>query len=286
MVLFANFIGLAEGQGHRVINFAFHSYAPFFQSTSRDIYCQYPAAPRRSALDVIPGVAPALRGTRLLYRLVHAAARLNERWPRRGVITLRELPGREVTPLDGPEMQARIAAANTIFVEGWRFRAPVWVERHAERVRAYFQPLPCHAQASAESVDALRRQADIIVGVHVRRGDYQGWHGGEFFFPVDRYATWMRQLAGQFPGARVAFLVCSNEPRQAAEFPGLTVGFGPGVPVEDLFALAHCDYVMGPPSTFSQWASFYGQKPLWQPRRPDAEAVRTAFAVSWLAEVP
>jgi hypothetical protein len=31
----------------------------------------------------------------------------------------------------------------------------------------------------------------------------------------------------------------------------------------DLHALARCDYIFGPQSTFTQWASFYGNKPLF-----------------------
>ena len=30
----------------------------------------------------------------------------------------------------------------------------------------------------------------------------------------------------------------------------------------DLYALSRCDYIIGPPSTFSQWASYYGHVPL------------------------
>lgn len=32
--------------------------------------------------------------------------------------------------------------------------------------------------------------------------------------------------------------------------------------IEDLYALSKCDYIFGPPSTFSMWASFYGEVPL------------------------
>ena len=60
-VLFANFIALAEEQGHRVMNPTFHSYATLFQTMRQDIYCQYPSAARRSWLDAMPGVAWADR---------------------------------------------------------------------------------------------------------------------------------------------------------------------------------------------------------------------------------
>jgi len=43
LVLFANFIALAAERGYRVMNPTFHSYATLFETTRRDIYCQYPA---------------------------------------------------------------------------------------------------------------------------------------------------------------------------------------------------------------------------------------------------
>jgi len=286
LVLFANFAAFAWENGHRIVNFAFHSYARDFTATAGDIYCQFPPATRRSLADLIPGVAPLLRGTRLPYRLIHAAGRLNEKFPNRFAVTLREIPGLPITPLESGEVARRIAPARTIFVQGWNFRAPGCVRRHAPRLRAFFAPAPAHAESSRRAVAALRSRAEVVVGVHIRRSDYRTWKGGRNFFSIERYAAWMRQLAAQFPGVRTAFLICSDEPRQAAEFPGLTVGFGPGVPVGDLYALAACDYVFGPISTFSQWASFQGNIPLWQPREEGAEARLDSFAVSPLEEVP
>jgi len=116
--------------------------------------------------------------------------------------------------------------------------------------------------AGRNALEPLRRNADIVIGVHVRHGDYRKWKGGQYFHPVERYAAWMSGLTAQFPGRKVAFLVCSDERRHADEFPGLTVGLGTTSPVSDVFALARCDYILGPKSTFSQWASFYGEKPL------------------------
>src|SRR2546422_169955 len=73
LVLFANFIALAEEQGHRLINPTFHSYAELFQATSRDIYCQYPITNRKSLFDIVPGAACAIRSTRIFFHAAHAA---------------------------------------------------------------------------------------------------------------------------------------------------------------------------------------------------------------------
>jgi hypothetical protein len=285
ITLFAHFIALAEEQGHHLINFAFHSYAHLFETTRRDIYCRYPTAKRRSWLDVIPGVAAALRKTRICYQLVCYGSIWNERFPifGRKVVTLREKPGSKVLPLDGPEIQAQIRDARIIFAHGWWFRAPTdWIQRHAEKIRHHFRPIEEFARASREAVDRLRRDADIVVGVHIRQSDYRTWHGGKYFFPVSRYAGWMQELAAQFPDRKVAFFVCSDEPRTANEFPGLSVGLGAGSPVGDLYALAGCDYIFGSQSTFTQWASFYGNKPLFLLNDANARLELAKFRVSCL----
>ncbi len=284
MILFANFVALAEEQGHRLINFTFHSYSELFEGTRGNIYCRYPRPERRSWLDLVPGVAFALRKTRIPYHLTRAAAALNERFPVFGqaVITLHELPGQKITLLDGPAYQEKIRPARIVFVYGWWLRTPNLVKKHGDKIRAYFRPVPESQNASRAAIEPLRRAADIVIGVHIRQGDYRGWQGGKFFFPATRYAAWMNELAAQFPGRKVAFFVCSDEPRHAGEFPGLTVGFGTNSPVADIFALALCDYLLGTKSTFSQWASFYGEKPLLQVCDTNEPAKLDKFRVSYL----
>jgi hypothetical protein len=285
LTLFAHFIALAEEQGHRIINFAFHSYAHLFETTRRDIYCRYPVAKRRSWLDVVPGVAAAIRKTRICYQIVCYASIWNESFPVFGkkVVTLREKPWSNIIPLDGPEVQAQIRDARIVFAHGWPFRVPTsWLQRHAGKIRDYFRPIEEYDRASREAVDRLRRDADIVVGVHVRHGDYDAWRWGRYFFPASRYAGWMQELAAQFPDRKVAFFVCSDAPRTADEFPGLSVGLGAGSPVGDLYALARCDYIFGPLSTFSQWASFYGNKPLFLLNDANARLERAKFRISCL----
>ena len=154
LVLFANFIALAEEQGHRLVNVTFHSYADLFETTRRDIYCRYPAAQRRSWLDVLPGVGVGIRKTRIFYHAVRSASRLNERLSLFGskVVTVRESPRSGLVRLDGPEFQERIRNARTVFIYGWHFRAPACVQRHAERVRAYFRPVENLAKLSPTSL--------------------------------------------------------------------------------------------------------------------------------------
>lgn len=281
LTIFAHFIGLAEEHGHRVINFTFHSYADLFENTRRDIYCRYPVARRRSWMDIVPGVAPLLRKSRLCYRMVRAAAVFNSRVPILGssAVTLFEQVGAGPIFLESPDVQGKIRDARLVFIYGWPFRAPECVRRHADKIRAYFRPIDSFERASSEAVSRIRWRAEIVVGVHVRHGDYRTFMGGRYFYETGRYAAWMREFAGHFPGRKVGFMVCSDEPRSAGEFPGLHVEWAPGSPVGDLVALSKCDYIMGPESTFSQWASFYGNAPLLVLQRPDTVVAPAGFRV-------
>jgi hypothetical protein len=288
IVLFANLIAYAAEHGYRLINVTFHSYAPFFETTRRDIFCRYPMPTTTSFLDSIPGAASVIRKTRIFYHVIRGVSVLNQKLPLFGrrVVTLREGGGRLIIPLETPEVEAQIADARVVFVYGWIFRAPAAMRKHAETVRAYFRPVEAYARISAQAVAHLRQAAEVVIGVHIRQGDYRTWKKGRCFFPMWQYASWMRELAGQFPGQRVSFLVCSDESRRPQEFPGLSVGFGPGFPMGDLYALAQCDYITGTVSSFSQWASFYGNKPLYQLRDGSDHPERGRFQVSYLEDVP
>jgi hypothetical protein len=284
LIIFANVIALAEEQGHRVINFTFHSYSGQFKETRRNLCCEYPTPKRNHWLDAIPGIGAAIRKTRIFYHLTRYASVWNEHFPVFGgaVVTLRETKGQFITYLDGPEVQEKIRPAKIVLVYDWRLRAPDLVRKHGGKIRGYFRPLENFETASRTAVDQLRRTADIVVGVHVRHGDYREWKDGRYFFPAARYAAWMRELAAQFLGRKVSFLVCSDERRTTEEFPGLSVGLGTNSPVSDIFALARCDYILGPKSTFTQWASFYGEKPLLQLLDGDAPATLNNFRVCHL----
>jgi hypothetical protein len=283
LILFAHCIGFVEEHGHRLTNCAFHSYAGCFDGPRRDIYCRYPLPARRSWFDAFPGVAGVIRKTRIFYRCVHFGSWLNERHRPFGgsAVTLRE-SGKPVTFLEGPEVQAQIQSARCVFINGFNFQATRCVQRHAEKIRAYFRPITEHQLPARELVDRLRANADLVVGVHIRQGDYRRWRGGKAFFPVERYAAWMGELATQFPASRVSFLVCSDEARDQREFPGLRVGFGTQSAVTDLYALSECDYIFGPPSTFSKWASFYGNKPLFHLSDNNVRLELNEFRVSYL----
>ena len=153
-----------------------------------------------------------------------------------------------------------------VFLSGWNHPKPVVsLLDHHEALRKLYRP----AKSAVEKVEAFladqRKTCDLIVGVHLRRGDYKDFNGGAYFYPEEVYVSSLRQFVAvpRFQGKNVGFLLCSNEPIRLESYEGLRVFQLPAArSIEDLYALSGCDYLLGPPSSFTMWASFYNQVPL------------------------
>jgi hypothetical protein len=252
-------LAAALERGHRFADLSFGEYARDFEGTRRDWLCRFPA--RRGLFR--PGKVSAHLARRLGKSGMWLAARTG--WP-----TAFDLATTDMTcDLDSPELRALVARRGPVLFAGWELRTRT-LAAHAEVIRRHFAPVPAHARAVAALHAQLRARADLVIGVHVRRGDYAGWKGGQYFWEPAAYVALARRVASLFAGRRALFLVASNEPIDPALWADLPFAPAPGHPVQDLYALAGCDLLFGPPSTFSQWASFYGDVPLWTVERPEA----------------
>lgn len=103
---------------------------------------------------------------------------------------------------------------------------------------------------------------DYLIGVHIRRGDYATFNNGAWFYTDEEYCSWMKNLVDSIYEDNVGFLITSNE-KVDLEFykkKGLRVSQPGKSAVQDLCLLSLCDYIMGPPSTYSIWASIMGNK--------------------------
>lgn len=148
-----------------------------------------------------------------------------------------------------------------VVLSGWLFRDSATLKKHAAAVRRIFAP---QDDISVEVEKIMGRlKAPVVVGMHVRRGDYRHYRDGEYCYSDDVYLRVMERARELFAPAEVQFVICSDEAvtlRVMLRRPS-AVG-GPGGEVSDLYALSRCDYIIGPPSTYSMWAAFYGDRPL------------------------
>jgi hypothetical protein len=181
---------------------------------------------------------------------------------------------------DNPSFVAAVRQRPLTIIEGWpdpsRIRFPA---ETARAIRRAFQPAPEVMQAAQDIVRRARARADVLVGLHIRLTDYREYGHGIFYHKIQDYRRTLEKMSRMFPGRRVAFLICSDERQEAANFAPFPVTLGQGTLLGDLFSLAGCDYVVGPPSTYSLWAAFYGRKPLYHMIEPEPPSDLSSFMV-------
>ena len=114
-------------------------------------------------------------------------------------------------------------------------------------------------------VAGLRQESDMVVGVHIRRGDYATWNDGRFLYSLEEYHQFMLRVQKQYLNHRVSFFISSNEDFSLDIFERCQCrrfGREPSGAILDLYTLSLCDRIIGPFSSYSRWASFIGEVPL------------------------
>lgn len=126
-----------------------------------------------------------------------------------------------------------------------------------------FRPTDEICNKADSLITELKKNCDLVVGVHIRRGDYATWNEGRFFYSHETYHDIMKRIESLFKEKRVGFFIASNEriPQDIFAEENI-VWHKDGSVVLDLHTLSLCDYIIGPYSTYSRWASFIGNKPI------------------------
>jgi hypothetical protein len=143
------------------------------------------------------------------------------------------------------------------------------------RLRDTFR-LKCKHRKKVARKLAPFRSTGPLVGVHLRRRDYRTFVGGKFFYEDDVYRDAISRLDAGWEGPETPqFILVCEEPIETKNFKisGVTF-FGPGSVCFDQALLAACDFIFGPPSTFSGWVSFLHGV-------PRAEIRKAKQLISW-----
>ncbi len=262
LFVFAHIIANAIEYGYEVQNPSFYGYSQYFMGTRNDFFCRYPS--RISNM-----LSPALQG--LFYRLINKAVLPLSRF--RTISRLLNIAFLDITPknhqadcydMNNPDY-IHLATSNRLLIikDAWLFRDFVNLNRHADQVRTFFTPVERHSSAVSNLISRARHDCELLVGIHIRQGDYKRWQGGKYYFTTPEYAAVMKSFAMTMPEKRIKFLICSNEEQDESVFQDLNYVMGDNHQLEDMYAFARCDFLIGPPSTYTTWASFYGSVPLF-----------------------
>ncbi|MDR1344716.1 MAG: alpha-1,2-fucosyltransferase [Tannerellaceae bacterium] len=173
-----------------------------------------------------------------------------------------------------------LQSSRFVVTGGWEFRDYEAFLRHSGELREMFAFKPSVVRRVELSLPPMPDDA-ISLGVHVRRGDYSRWQEGKYLFTDEEYIKVIHSFAGYFEGRRIRTVIATNDKSLPAgvyrEALGVEVHLLSGSAGEDLYALSGCDYIIGPPSTFSLMASFYRDTPLYWIYDPAESASPTSF---------
>lgn len=152
------------------------------------------------------------------------------------------------------------------FRKGWLTRHNTqYIAQAKKDIQYLYRPRQEITDKAEKMIAKLREQSDIVVGVHIRRGDYATWNEGRFFYSLEEYHQFMLRVQQLYNDKRVGFFISSNENFLLDIFQGCNCrrfGKEPSGAVLDLHTLSICDRIIGPFSSYSRWASFIGEVPL------------------------
>jgi hypothetical protein len=253
IILFAHFIANAIEYGYELYNPNFDEYRLFFNSTANDDFDGHSiTVTGETFIDLNKKKISARIGFNALKYLFSPSCKI--------------LKVRRRYELSDKDFLGLLERKKIIITYGWLFRDRDNFNKYLDILKKFFSPIEIHAKNVDTLIQNCRSEQEknkLLIGVHLRRGDYQTFQGGKYYYENSVYLKYMTQVYRIFQQEQksVAFLLCSNEAISEV-FNQFEVYTGTGHLIEDLYCLAKCDYLMGPNSTYTSWASIYGDVPL------------------------
>ena len=152
------------------------------------------------------------------------------------------------------------------FKKGWNIMDDTrYLAQTKKELQHIFRPREEIREKAQQIINDIRKDADLIVGVHIRHGDYNTFLKGRFYYTLEEYHQMMLRIKDLYKNKRVSFFISSNEAFSTDIFSECNCyrfHKEPSGDILDLYTLSLCDKIVGPWSTYSRWAAFIGEVPL------------------------
>ncbi len=161
------------------------------------------------------------------------------------------------------ELAQAVLEEGALFFDGWLFRNPEGIQKYREQILSRVKPRREIESLVQRDIESIRKVYPVVIGVHIRQGDYREFKNGRFFIHQSR----IREILEEYMVDRAidrtttCFVLCTNGEIQSECFDGLNIWRAERGFVHDLFLLAACDVILGSDSTFGAFASYYGDVP-------------------------
>ncbi len=251
LFVFASFIAFAKEFNFTIKNPSFSEYAPYFEKTALFGF-QYPSPAKKKKIFSL------LNSYKFVYFFARILHRLKIKNKLFSIIYLDWVEEFDLVK----QVNNKCLNSKYVFVQGWLFRCDNLVFKYKEHIQEYFKPVSGILDKVNDISKQFIQNDNLLFGVHIRQGDYKTFEKGRYLYSPADYNNQMLHILTLFPKKKIKFIICSNEKQNEKDFPELDVYISNEHYVTDMYLLSRCNYIIGPPSTFSMWASFYGNVPL------------------------
>jgi len=180
---------------------------------------------------------------------------------------------------DREALERKMLRHRHIVVSGWHARWYDLFQKYRDEITDLFTLDSQYTEpVKAKMQEAEQGSTGSIVrlGVHIRRGDYRIFHDGKYLYDDEVYQRHIRRFMMLHPGKAIHVYIATNDPEvkessYQEQCPGAHVHCLGGSSPEDLFMLSECDYLIGPPSTYSLVAAMYRDIPLYRMDETDED---------------
>ena len=161
----------------------------------------------------------------------------------------------EMVDVDNPLFAAWAKRKHVVILSGYLFITEALMTAHSQKLRLYFSQLKGNQAQDLEPILQLRQECEQIIDVVIRHGGYDKWLEGKYYFSTADYIAWIRAAATLYPQCRTGFFLCSDSRQDLSGLEGIAYRLRAGHDLENRAALARCDMLISPPSSYSGWAA-------------------------------
>ena len=242
----------AEEFGALTFNFGLIHNQQYFTKPSTDIFLRYPYTKSFNSPKLQEILASSLN--RISLRLLNFKL-----WKKTQSLDLLQ----NKTEKDFHQVEATIQNSDITFLRGFVHNQPYSIFRKFfPKIKEYFEVSSRYHSKIIEPMERLK-DCDVIIGVAIRHGDYKTWQDGKYYLTTQRYQQWMEKVESFFAPKNVGFFIASDEEQDLSIFEKHNYFFRSGHPLENLYSLSKCDFLLSVPSSFAGWSHFIGETPLY-----------------------
>ncbi len=163
---------------------------------------------------------------------------------------------------------------------GWGFRDSDIVSKYRDNYKKQFYPNEENLRISNYILNT-KNQDQKLLGVHIRRGDYASFENGKYYYDDQTYIAFIEQMQDLI-GNNCKIILFSNDEKLNTELYETSfsdIYISKHSVAVDHYLMSQCDFLLGPPSTFTIWASFIGDAKCFHIENKDQKLELDQFKV-------